>query len=159
MQLVGLGASLKTLMSKTRYTSRQAFTIFVALLQLAVLPATYTLHVGCEHAGDHDHHEDGLISSIVSCFSGHCCSCSHHSNDDDPENDPPSGEEPHDSDSCAVCQAAFATSTAEFFAPRLTAIGAVCLIADPEALVPASGPQYRSRSRGPPVYCRAICAI
>lgn len=90
-----------TLMSKTRYNFQRAFTCFVA-----VLPATYSLHVGCEHVQDDDDgHNHGLISSIVSCFSGHHCSCACHSPERSSDDETPSREKPHDSDSCAVCPA------------------------------------------------------
>jgi len=139
-----------TLMSKTRHNFRRVFTLCVALLQLSTLPATYLLHVGCEHARDDENHEHGLIAFVVSCFSGHHCSCTHHSPNRSSNSESPSREEPHDSESCPVCQAAFATATADFFAPRLATVGTVSLLAEPEVAGPASRPQYRIYSRGPP---------
>ena len=139
-----------TLMSKTRHNFRRVFTCFVALLQLAVLPATYVLHVGCEHSHSDGDHDQGLITGVVSCFSGHHCSCSHHSPAHKADDESPTPGEPHDSDSCRICQAAFATSAADFFAPQLTAIGTISVLPRPKINIPASAPRYRSNSRGPP---------
>jgi len=138
-----------TLMSKTHHKFRRAFAFCVALLQLVTLPATYCLHVGCEHSHD-DAHGSGIISVLATCFPGGHCNCSHHTPHERSGSESPSPEEPHDSDSCPVCQAAFATSAADFFAPRLTAFTTVSVLSEPEMSVPVSAPRYSSKSRGPP---------
>jgi len=137
-------------MSKTFYNLRRSFVCFVALLQLAVVPVTYCLHIDCEHAHSDGHDNSGVISSVVSCFSGHHCDCSHHSADDSSDGQSSSPEEPHDSHSCRICQAAFATTTADFSAPKLTEIGTISVLPLPDLNVPASAEAYRSKSRGPP---------
>ena len=139
-----------TLMSKIHHNFRRAFAFCVAVLQLATLPATYCLHLGCEHSPNDDDHRSGIISTVLSCFSGHHCDCSQHSTEGSSNNEPPSQNEPHDSGSCPVCQAAFATSSADFFAPQLTATEAVSVLSEPGVTVPASAPQYRRKGRGPP---------
>jgi len=139
-----------TLMSKTHYNFRRSFVCFVALLQLAVVPATYSLHIGCEHAHSDGHHNSGVVSAVVSCFSGHHCDCSHHATDERSGSESPSPEKPHDSHSCPVCQAAFATSTADFSAPGLTQFAMVSALPQAGPCVPESAERYRSKSRGPP---------
>ena len=139
-----------TLMSKTRNKFRRSFVCFVALLQLAVVPATYCLHIDCEHAHSDGHSSSGIISAVVACFSGPHCGCSHPTFDDSSGSKPPPPQEPHDSDSCPVCQAAFATSTADFSAPELTKLATVLVLPTPELSVPVSAERYRSKSRGPP---------
>lgn len=139
-----------TLMSKTHYKFRYSLACFVALLQFAVVPATYCLHLECDHSHSDGHYDSGIISAVVSCFSGHDCDCSHDTSDDCSDSESPPPVEPHDSNSCPVCQAAFATSTADFYAPKVTETETVSVLSPPAVNPPASATRYRSKSRGPP---------
>lgn len=137
-------------MSKTHNNLRRSFMCFVALLQLAVVPATFCLHIDCGHTHGDGHHNGGILRSVVSCLSQHQCACSHHSTDDSSHGKSPSPEEPHDSHSCRICQAAFATCTADFCPPQLTETGVVSVLTSIESASPSTAPRYRSKSRGPP---------
>lgn len=151
-----------TLMSKTRYNFKQSFVCLVALLQLAVVPATYCLHIDCEHGHDDVDHSSGFISTIVSCFVGHHCDCSEQVSENNRSEELPSKshdseaphtpEAPHDSHTCSVCQTAFAMSVAEFSAPVLADFGTVSVPPPLKEAAPASAERYRNHSRGPPVF-------
>lgn len=128
--------------AKTQNSQRIA-TFLVALLQLAILPATHLLHIGCGCA-----HSSEVHDGAKSCPFGHCCSCGHHSADRGTEQDSPS--EPHDSDSCAVCKAAFAVTTVEFDLPPLLFLAETGRLQCPSCIAPELSAPYRLLSRGPP---------
>lgn len=137
-------------MSKTHPYIRCTFVWLFVVLQLAVVPATYSLHIHCHHTRHDRHSQRDLVSAVVACFSGHHCHCSHHLSEPTPDSQSPSPDQPHDSESCPVCQAAFATSTAEFFIPRLAEVTTVSVLPLVHRATPWSAERYRSKSRGPP---------
>ena len=127
-------------MSKARYNFNRRFVaVFVVLLQLAVVPATHELHVACDHEA---------CSSDSTCATKHACSCAYHAARQDEKEQ---SEEPHDCDSCPICQAAFAVALGFSEPPRLLELGSVSVLELPELLSPECSPRYRSLSRGPPM--------
>ena len=125
---------------------RIAFAACLAMVQLTVLPATYVLHIGCEHA--HCSHSDGAYE----CVHGHCCPFHQHEHrqhgDRDESNAPEEGR--HDSDECRICRAAFAVFATDSFSPRLTVTGTVTVLAEIKIATPATAPRHRVKGRAPP---------
>jgi len=104
-------------MSKAFSQFRTAFVGFVALLQLVLLPATHVLHLGCQHPHGHVHTSDSSVFDTLEdvwgwCRKSHCCDhCQTSARDSDAARNAPNqrpAEQPHDEDSCPVCQAVFA---------------------------------------------------
>ncbi len=114
----------------------------VALVQLAVLPATYVLHIGCEH-------EDCSISANADqCGHGRCCPFHHH---EAPGKHPPKkGERRHDSDECRVCQTAFASIIASPKVACLTCHELLTIISQRSAVITDSVELACHPGRGPP---------
>ncbi|MCH2203422.1 MAG: hypothetical protein MK102_15745 [Fuerstiella sp.] len=119
--------------------------IGIALLQVAMAPLTHVVHVGC-----HYHAHSPVATAHSSSFHhahGHHAHGHHSHGDSESDNVP---DHSHDSDNCAVCQAAFAAQIADCPASRQPA-------ADLTILTPVS-PQQMTRGefryampvRGPP---------
>ena len=112
----------------------------IALLQVAIAPLTYVVHIGCHH--------DARSSTVAPSCSGHA-HCHHHRHGGSQPDKVP--DHSHDSDNCPVCQVAFAAQIAG------------CPAAGPPATdltvpTPVSAPQvmciefrYTFPVRGPPV--------
>ena len=142
------------LMSKAFLNFQAAFVGFIAVLQLALLPATYVLHVGCGYA--HGNRPSTSASAAQIAFgwfaSSHCCDhCSQRSNvaDDQPTDSDPV-HPPHDEDSCPVCQAAFAARMATVATVDLNTTNPVCDCITGNSQAVNSTPRYSVLSRGPP---------
>ena len=119
---------------------RRCTLLCFALLQIALGPATYELHICC-------HHETfpNDQSGRPKCE----CSCVHH-NDHGPSHDESAPEEPHDRHSCRICQAAFAISLTFVEVPILQGVETVSVLRQPDFLPPDSLAEYHSLGRGPP---------
>ena len=142
MHLVGPGVE-PTLMSMFPTKIRTAIAAGVVLVQLSLLPATYVLHLGCEHSGCSHARTSG------SCAHSDTCPFHNHHSDESHGED----EKPHDSDQCRVCQTAFAFSIASQESAELTCSGNVELLSDRCTDFLDSADPYRHFSRGPPAPC------
>ena len=90
-----------TLMFQLPNNLKRTVASMIALLQLLTLPATFELHICCDHSYASDH--------TTKCKFG-CSDCRFHRWSADDEKD---SSEPHDSHSCPICQAAFAVTTVD----------------------------------------------
>jgi hypothetical protein len=112
-----------------------------ALLQVALLPATYVVHIGC----DHDHL---VVEPSESCHHHGHSHCDQHATDDSKQDDTPVHH--HDSDKCLVCQVAFAAQLAGVDAPDLSTSD-LTEAADASAVTfPCADVRYAMPVRGPP---------
>lgn len=114
---------------------------FMALLQCLTLPVTVGLHIGCEHTHISQHAEQ-----LLSCEFG-CSGCEYASGST--AGSVP--EAPHDSDSCCVCQSAYAVTTVEFESPQQLWVELVTSMSDWRTTAPDSAPCSHWFGRGPPV--------
>ena len=129
-------------MSENNKHYRTLLATTVALLQLAIAPATHVLHIGC-HCAD----QDEVSAARKSCPHADCSACKHHSQN---ENERSPAPKPHDSDSCEICHAAFAVTTVEWNLPPQLTIELVGQLNDQSAQLTEVCDTYRLRSRGPP---------
>lgn len=113
----------------------------IALMQIAVAPVTYELHICCH---------DETSSTDHGSEAQRACSCVHHTDQESKSGDSTS-EQPHDSDSCRICQAAFAISLSSFASLELQELGTVSILRQADFLAPEFLAEYRSLSRGPPI--------
>ncbi|HAD58550.1 MAG TPA: hypothetical protein DCG12_04855 [Planctomycetaceae bacterium] len=120
-------------MSTLHYRIRLVLTLGVVLLLTGTAPLTYALHVV----------DDEAVESN-SCS----CDCCHHSSKSDSNSKAPS--EPHDSDSCQVCQSAFARSLSVSVATAIPEISPVRQIKPPRIVAPVKSAAYTVPKRGPP---------
>jgi len=137
--------------------SRSAFITFLALLQVALLPATQVLHVACQHS--HDNGSVAIVSVCDAinagwswCTSSRCCGhgskCATAGNDQSSDSGPVNPS--HDEDSCPVCQAVLAAGIATTTTAELTEtepFGALMVV---DSFTFYSTPRYGVLSRGPP---------
>lgn len=133
-------------MLSKNHNLKRRLAVFVAVLQLVVAPVTQVLHIGCGCAETiAANRGDGVDeASPFLC----CCSC-HASTQSDNEEQ---SREPHDSDSCAVCKAAFGLTTVDFGLPRTFAPGLTSRLTNQASVAVTSTPLYSPPGRGPP--CR-----
>ncbi|MEZ6130084.1 MAG: hypothetical protein R3C59_15475 [Planctomycetaceae bacterium] len=146
-------------MSKAFLQFRTAFAGILVLLQLFLLPATHMLHLGCQHP-----HGDGRCSSTSgsevaasTCARSHCCRhCSTAARPAEAADDQPTDSAPvhppHDEDSCAVCQVAFAARIATAAMVDLTTTEPVCEFVPQSSQSVDPTPRYCVLSRGPPTF-------
>ena len=123
--------------------------VFLTLLQLLVVPATHLLHVNCGCESPTENHDRSVAVSVSKWLShAWTCSCPVHTTS--PREDRPAPAEPHDSDSCAVCRAAFATTTVSVCLTIPSSTTGWQPIALLSATPPDIAPGFRYLSRGPP---------
>lgn len=136
-------SSCEVLMTESTHHFRKLAAFFVAVVQVVIFPATQVLHVGCGCD-----HSPEVQADANSCPFGHSCSCGSHATNSGTEQDSP--PEPHDSDSCPVCIAAFAVTTAEFHPLPMISLDLVRRLPFPSFSAPELYSPYRLPSRGPP---------
>ena len=140
-ELVGLGDN--PLMSMLSPKIQSALATCVALLQLSVLPATYVLHLGCQH---HCSHPGGASAC------GHGSSCPFHRHRQESNESPRhEGGSHHDSDQCGICQAAFAWTITTPQVAELVCVGTTEILSQSSSVKCESADRYRQPDRGPPV--------
>ena len=122
---------------------RPCFIGGIALLQVALLPSTLLMHIGC----DHSHHLPAVSEAKSSCHSR--AHCRHHAHGDPHHNESP--QPVHDPDNCPVCQLAFAGQLTGFYIAVVPACGVtvVALVAPQQLL--RGDTCYALPVRGPPI--------
>jgi len=120
---------------------RTAFIGCFALLQVALLPATYVVHIGCDH-----HHS--VAPHSASCHHHGHSHCDHRATDNSKQNDAP--DHKHDSDECPVCQVAFAAQMAEANTPELHVSDLTEAAEAVAVTLPCADARYAMPVRGPP---------
>lgn len=160
-------------MSKKHNPTRRAIAVCVALLQLAVVPATYQLHVGCHHGHSVTKTDDareplpqdepGWVQVLVAELFRQECSCEHdHCADpstsearrtagNSDHSHPPEGHHhSSDSESCPICAAAFVLAVPPELALLPGRVADVQPVPEQSFELPEWTPGYRLLSRGPP---------
>jgi hypothetical protein len=160
-------------MSKKHNPTRRAIAVCVALLHLAVVPATYQLHVGCHHGHSVTKTDDareslpcddsGWVQLLVTELFRQECSCEHdHCADPSTaeasrtagsaDHSHPHEGHPHssDSESCHICAAAFVLAVPPQLADLPGRVADVQPVPEQSFELPEWTPGYRLPSRGPP---------
>lgn len=128
-------------MTRTIIAIRSALIGCFALLQVALLPATYVVHLGCEH--DHS-----VVEQLSHCHHHGHRHCDQHATDDTKQEDAPSHK--HDSDECPICQIAFASQLADGDTPELVTSDLTEAARALAVTIPCAAARYAMPVRGPP---------